>query len=47
MFNSFVELFFGQGYEPNDFELMFALIFFVLVFHGFCSLIEAIKGSMK
>lgn len=47
MFNSFVTMFFGEGYTPNDFELTFALLFFVLMIHTLSAFISGIIKAVK
>lgn len=47
MFNSFCEIFFGTGYQPNDFELAFAFVFLLLIFHGISALINSLKNGVK
>ena len=47
MFNDFCTMFFGSSYTPNDFDLAFALIFFMLVFHGISGLIATLKNGVK
>ena len=47
MFNDFVALFFGEGSTPNDFDLAFALIFLMLIFHGISVIIASLKDSVK
>lgn len=47
MFNDFVTAFFGSGYEPNDFELTFALFVLLLLIYGLSELISAIMSFTK
>lgn len=47
MFNDFISVFFGNNYQPNDFDLCFALIFLMLIFHGVCALIGQLRGVNK
>ena len=47
MFNEFCDIFFGSGYTPNEFDLCFALIFFMLVFHGISALIGMLKKGVS
>lgn len=47
MFNDFCTMFFGQGYEPNDFELAFAFVFLLLIFHGISAIIKSLKNGVK
>lgn len=47
MFNEFVTLFFGAGANPNDFELTFALLFFVLMIHTFSAFISRLFKAVR
>lgn len=47
MFNDFVTMFFGSSYTPNDFDLAFALIFIMLIFHGISGIISSLKNGVK
>lgn len=47
MFNSFIEAFFGAGYEPTDFELTFALVLLVLMIHGLSALVYGLFKAVK
>ena len=47
MFNDFVTAFFGSGYEPNDFELTFALFVLLLMIYGLSEVIGAIFKLVK
>lgn len=47
MFSDFVTFFFGSNYEPNDFELTFALFVCLLFMYGLSEIISAIAKFIK
>lgn len=47
MFNDFCTMFFGSNYQPNDFDLAFALIFLMLIFHGISCLIKTLRNGVR
>lgn len=47
MFNQFCQIFFDSSYTPNDFDLCFALIFLMLIFHGISGLIKTLKNGLR
>lgn len=47
MFNDFCTIFFGSSYQPNDFDLAFALIFLLLIFHGISAIIHSLRNGVK
>lgn len=42
MYTQFINAFFGSGYEPNDFELTFALFVLVLFMYGISEIFSAL-----
>lgn len=47
MFNDFCTMFFGNSYTPNEFDLCFALIFLMLIFHGISGIIKTLKNGLR
>ena len=46
MFDDFCSIFFGN-HIPNEYELTFALIFLMLIFHGLSGIIKTLKNGLR
>ena len=47
MYSTFIEAFFGSGYQPTDFELTFALVVLILMIHGLSTLVYGLFKAVK